>query len=153
MNRPRTVQAPCGPPAGDTPAAPDAPTPASANPAPARKPKRKKPRHSMPEDWAPRPDVRDQMADECPGVDQDAELRSFRDWAMAEGKTSTDWNLNYRRWIRNEAKWNRNRPGGDTRRGMTPAECLAGIPTSTDTPRRVTSTQLPAFPTDMEILR
>ncbi|WP_066584614.1 helix-turn-helix domain-containing protein [Corynebacterium provencense] len=71
------------------------------------KPKRRKPRHPITEDWTPRPDVVQQMAEECPGVDQAHELAQMRDHFLASAGTSTDWNLNYRKWVRNAAKWGR----------------------------------------------
>lgn len=82
-----------------------------SKPAKPKKP-RKKPRHQMPEDWEPRPDVREQMTDECPDVDQDYELLQIRDCFIAKGQTSTDWNCNYRRWIREEQKKIRQGRGG-----------------------------------------
>lgn len=69
----------------------------------------KKPRRRITEDWAPRPEVVQQLVDECPGIDQEHELAQMRDHFLAKGTTSTDWNLNYRGWIRREAKWARER--------------------------------------------
>lgn len=82
----RTTHTPCSPPAGDTTKGP-------------------KPRRRLADDWEPRPDVIQQMTNECPSVDQDHELLQFRDHFIANAQTSTDWNLNYRKWIRNQAKW------------------------------------------------
>lgn len=70
---------------------------------------RKKPRRRLTDDWEPRPDIRESLAVECPTVDQDHELNQFRDYFIANDRTSTDWNLNYRRWIRTENKRNRGR--------------------------------------------
>lgn len=139
-----------------TPAADAAPHPRD-DPKP---PKRKKPRHPIADDWEPRPDVRDQMQTECPTVDQDTELLMFRDHFLAKAETSTDWNLNYRGWCRRQHGWNltrssgRGTSGNEKPRGMTPAEILAGIPGNTpNTTRQASCTQLPAFPTEMEIVR
>lgn len=86
------------------------------------KPKKKpKPRRRLTDDWTPRPDVRRQLATECPGVDQDHELLQFRDYFIANDKTSTDWNLNYRRWIRTENKRARGRSNPPTKVENTPA--------------------------------
>lgn len=140
----------------ETPAASAAPQPRE-EPKP---PKRKKPRHPIADDWEPRPDVRDQMKTECPTVDQDTELLMFRDHFLAKAETSTDWNLNYRGWCRRQHGWNltrssgRGASGNEKPRGMTPAEILAGIPgNNQNTTQQATCTQLPAFPTEMEIIR
>ena len=68
------------------------------------KPK-KKPRRRLTDDWEPRPDIREALAVECPTVDQDHELNLFRDHYIAKDQTSTDWNRNYRSWIRRAKGW------------------------------------------------
>lgn len=95
-------QPPVGPPEGDTP---------TSDPGTQKQPgsssSRRKPKRRLSEEWTPRDDVRQQMDDECPNVDQEHELNQFRDHFIAKDQTSTDWNLNYRRWIRQANKWNR----------------------------------------------
>jgi len=97
------------------------------------------------------------MTTECPDVDQDYELLQLRDHFLASAGTSTDWNLNYQKWCRREQKTIRERRSGRSNRkprGMTPDEILAGIPGNTpNTTQQVSCTQLPAFPTEMEIIR
>ncbi|MEY8565165.1 helix-turn-helix domain-containing protein [Corynebacteriaceae bacterium 7-707] len=103
---------PCSPPEGDA---------VKKDPGTKQRPgsssSRKKPKRRLAEDWTPRDDIRQQLADECPDVDQDHELNQFRDHFIAKDQTSTDWNLNYRRWIRTEQKRYRGprRGGGPTK--------------------------------------
>lgn len=92
----------------------------------------KKPRHRITEDWTPRPEVVQQMTAECPGVDQEHELAQMRDHFLAKGTTSTDWNLNYRGWIRREAKWARERgtsrgSGGAGRKADEIIQAVVGL--------------------------
>ncbi|MGP5183301.1 hypothetical protein ACTXKY_06200 [Corynebacterium variabile] len=90
-------------------------------------------------------------------MDQDYELLQLRDHFLASAGTSTDWNLNYQKWCRREQKKINDRRSGRSNgkpRGMTPEEILAGIPGNTpNTTRQASCTQLPAFPTEMEIVR
>lgn len=53
--------------------------------------------------WIPPVDVRDQMATECPNVDQATEYRKFCDyWIAQPGQKGVklDWTATYRNWIR-----------------------------------------------------
>jgi len=58
----------------------------------------------LPDDWTPLADVVAQMRQECPAIDQDLELRKFRDhWSSLGGQRGCklDWTATYRNWIRN----------------------------------------------------
>ena len=59
------------------------------------------------EDWSPAPEVVAQMRAEQPHINQDIELKSFRDhWrSTTKNATKRDWTAAYRNWIRNAAKW------------------------------------------------
>jgi hypothetical protein len=61
----------------------------------------------LPDDWFPAPEVVEQMLAELPHIDQDAELKAFRDHWRSTDKNprKRDWNATYRNWIRNAAKY------------------------------------------------
>ena len=66
----------------------------------------------LPDDWMPKPETIQQMRDECPGVNLEAEHRRFMDyWADQPGAKGRKvrWDSTWRNWIR--------RANEDTRRG------------------------------------
>ena len=69
----------------------------------------------LPDAWAPSVELRQQMADQCPTVDQHAEYLKFCDfWRAKTGKDATklDWDATYRNWMRRAAEQQpRGRPG------------------------------------------
>ena len=97
---PFELDTPCSPPEGDAPK-----TDPAASKTAGSTSSRKKPRRRLTDDWEPRPDIRESLAVECPTVDQDHELNLFRDHFIAKDQTSTDWNRNYRSWIRRAKGW------------------------------------------------
>ena len=66
----------------------------------------------LPDGWMPKPETIQQMRDECPGVNLEAEHRRFMDyWADQPGAKGRKvrWDSTWRNWIR--------RANEDTRRG------------------------------------
>jgi hypothetical protein len=75
----------------------------------------------LPDDWSPAPEVVAQMRAELPHIDQDAELKAFRDhWhSTTKNPLKRNWTAAYRNWIRNAPKYARN--GQPTRRSTSDA--------------------------------
>lgn len=97
-------QPPVGPPEGDAPTDDPGTQQQSGSSS-----SRKKQKRRLTDDWTPKPGLMEELAAECPTIDQDHQLNLFRDHYIAKDQTSTDWNRNYRNWIRREAKWQKQR--------------------------------------------
>ena len=57
----------------------------------------------LPEGWTPKPETNRKMAEECPGVDLDAEFLRFTDyWLGASGQRARkrNWDATWRNWVR-----------------------------------------------------
>ena len=61
----------------------------------------------LPADWSPAAEVVAQMRAEQTHIEQELELKRFRDhWhSTTRNAQKRDWNAAYRNWIRNTAKW------------------------------------------------
>ena len=57
-----------------------------------------RPSKRCPPAFEPSPDLRAEMAAECPGIDLDAETRAFRDHTFATARS--DWPATWRNWVR-----------------------------------------------------
>ncbi|MFC9874825.1 hypothetical protein [Nocardia salmonicida] len=88
--------------------------------------------HALPEGWEPPRDVIAAMHAEHPDIDLRTEHANFVDHWLSKGETRVDWTAAWRKWMRNAAKYARNRPRlrsvpgstahGGTENTLTPAE-------------------------------
>lgn len=57
-------------------------------------------------EFEPLPKDKTRLAEECPTVKIDIETANFIDHYLGNGEKGKDWNAKWRKWIRNQHKWN-----------------------------------------------
>jgi len=61
--------------------------------------------------FVPLPQDEQRLKTECPTVNFEIETRNFIDHYLGNGEKGKDWNARWRKWIRNQHKWNLERSG------------------------------------------